>query len=204
AMPAGRRVSSKTRFRTMAGSIARPTPRSFSILRSTANTSERSERSGSIRSASSTIQATLNPEGEGLRGAWPRQSRHLRAASDLDFETLRRCRRAGALALSPLAMAGECREQCGHVFGRHRLAVIVALAVFAADRAEIGGVGLGLHAFGHHFLAELVRKSDDRAEDERGRAVEPAIPHQRAVDFDSVAREAMQIAHRAIAGAEIV
>src|SRR5262249_47422677 len=112
--------------------------------------------------------------------------------------------RASALAFPPPAMACKRRKQPSHVLGRHRLAVIEALAAFAADRAEIGGIGLSLHTLGDHLLAELIRKRDDRAENERGRAVGPSVAHQRAVDLDGVTREAVQIAQRAIARAEIV
>src|SRR5262245_9766756 len=54
---------------------------------------------------------------------------------------------------------------------RDRLAIVEALAILAADRAQERDVGLHLHPFRHHLLAELVRERHDRAHDRRSAAV---------------------------------
>ena len=91
-------------------------------------------------------------------------------------------------------MIGKCIEQRAHIPCRHRLPIVEALSEFAAYGAEIIGIGLGLHAFGNHFLAELVRECHDRAQDQRGLVVDRAVMHERLVDLDDVERETVQIA----------
>ena len=90
-----------------------------------------------------------------------------------------RCRRAPAQAAAllhapfrtPLVL-----DELQRLALRLGLAVVEALAVFAADRAQKAGVILRLDAFRHHLLAELVRKA---MIERRISGVEPLSPLSR-------------------------
>jgi hypothetical protein len=87
---------------------------------------------------------------------------------------------------------------------RHWLAVIEALGILAAYRAQEDHVVLGLDAFGHDLLSELVGKRDDGAQDHGSGAVLRARLHECAVDLDRIERKLGEIRERGIAGAEVV
>ena len=81
-----------------------------------------------------------------------------------------------------------------------------ALATRAAQVEQAGALLFGLDAFGDHFQAQRPGQRQHRAH-HRGAAVLAhrfEFAHERAVDLQRVQREAMQVAQRGLAGAEIV
>src|SRR3954451_8905923 len=114
--------------------------------------------------------------------------------------------------LAPAALAaaalGETaamqREQLQHLVGRLCGAEQIALHLRAPERAQQALLLLGLDAFGGGGHAARGRQIDDGLHDAGGAVGAGDVADEATVDLDLVEREAVQIAQRGIAGAEIV
>ena len=95
----------------------------------------------------------------------------------------------------------ELRFQLGD---RQRAAKVIALALFAADGREQIGCRAVFDAFGDHGQAELLAQPNRRAHDRGVVGVAQQLEHERAVNFQAVEREFLQVAEARIPGAEIV
>ena len=95
-------------------------------------------------------------------------------------------------------------DQGAQVLDRLRRGEEVSLRFVAPERNELGELALGLDPFGHDLQVERVREPDHGGHD-RGVARVGAEPaHERAIDLDRIHREALQVAERRVAGAEVV
>ena len=77
---------------------------------------------------------------------------------------------AARLARTPGCCASDAASRA-RARPAHRLAEDEALRVFAAELIELDRIGVGLGAFGDDVHAEIVRQRDDRAQDDRARAL---------------------------------
>ena len=85
-----------------------------------------------------------------------------------------------------------------------RRAVVMALPLLAAERAQPLELGGGLDALGRDREAEAVRHCRDRLHDLRVRGMRIELAQERAVDLQLVDRQAAQVSETRIAGAEVV
>src|SRR6516165_5020948 len=101
-------------------------------------------------------------------------------------------------------LLGRYAEQSFDVGGRLRRAEQVTLHLGAAEPAQQLALRLGLDAFGRRRHVERGGNVHHGLHDRRGTVGFGNVADKAAVDLDLVEREALQIAERGIAGAEIV
>ena len=95
--------------------------------------------------------------------------------------------------------------QPGHdVLRLHRPGIAEPLYVFAVQRSQHRLLRLRLHSFGHGFHPQVVGQGDDGFDDGGVLAVRADPRNERPVDLEGVEGEAVQIAERRVAGAEVV
>ena len=113
---------------------------------------------------------------------------------------------ATKLAVPPAAIDGDdaLAQQLRELLGRHRGAQIEPLRRVATDALEERELRLVLDALGDDAEPQDPRHRDDGFDDRSRRVVGQHLRDERAVDLDRVDREALQIAQRRVASAEIV
>ena len=84
-----------------------------------------------------------------------------------------------------------------------RLTEMIALGVFAANRAQEGCFLGMLDAFRHDFFREFVGEGHDRAHDGRARRCVTGA-HEFTIDLDRVEWKTLQIGQRRVARAKII
>src|SRR5438552_13921949 len=113
-----------------------------------------------------------------------------------------------------LVRAGEWRPAVGRrarerdertrLDGIDRLGEVEALRVRAAQLAQPLDLLGGLDALDDDALAEVLRERDDGGENVRAARIERVLREERAVDLHGINGEAVQVAERRVAGAEVV
>ena len=108
-------------------------------------------------------------------------------------------------ALVAVGFDGDAVGQLARFLGRHRAAEDVALDLADAELADQVEIVVRLDALGGGVHAQAFGQRDDGADD-RAVAVggRRGAAHEALVDLDLVERRLLQIAERAVAGAEIV
>ena len=84
------------------------------------------------------------------------------------------------------------------------MAEVVALGDVASIAGEHGGGGGGFDAFGDRRQAQGVGEVDDGAHDRCGTGIFGDGGDERAVEFDFVDRQFVEVVQRGVAAAEIV
>src|SRR5207253_2490240 len=115
----------------------------------------------------------------------------------------RRLFRAGEWRSTAGRRAGE-RDERTRLDGIDRLGEVEALRVRAAQLAQSLDLLGSLDALDDDALAEVLRERDDGGENVRAARIERVLREERAVDLDGINREAVQVAERRVAGAEVV
>src|SRR5215472_10050568 len=95
-------------------------------------------------------------------------------------------------------------EERLEMLGRHRPREEEALALVAAQVLQLETLLVGLDAFRGHVHVEALGHGDHRAHDGAVAALVAEPLHEGAVDLERVYREALEIAERRVAGAEVV
>ena len=95
-------------------------------------------------------------------------------------------------------------EQTADVANRHRLAIVKALRILAADRPQERRVLGRLDPLGDDLLAKFMCQRHDGADDDRIAVAFAARLDQGLVDLDRVEGKTVQVGERGITGAEIV
>ena len=116
----------------------------------------------------------------------------------------RRAVTSRALTRRDRASGKRCRQHVIDVLGRVGASEQEPLPACAPQREQLVALHGGLHAFGDRREAERPGHVHDRADDGRVVRIRPEPGDEAAVDLDLVDGKALEVAHRGVAGAEVV